>query len=128
MNFGDNCPPPGGGTLTQGGSSCKENGGLGFGGSGNFGGAGGGGGGGYYGGGGGSHSAGGGGSSFCNSTVCLYANYSVAKELTNGFISIKFITSSRFSFTGSVQSYTVPSFDGILRIQAYGAQGIIFFA
>ena len=32
---------------------------------------------------------------------------------------------STFSFTGSVQSYTVPSSVGILRIQAYGAQGIL---
>ena len=33
---------------------------------------------------------------------------------------------STFSFTGNVQSYTVPSSVGFLRIQAYGAQGIIF--
>ena len=99
INLCATCPPPGGGTLTQGGSSCTEIGGLGFGGSGNYPsqwvGNGGGGGGGYYGGGGGSHSAGGGGSSFCDSSVCASTtSYTVAQELTNGFVSIKFITQS----------------------------------
>ncbi len=109
-----------------GGSGCSSSGG---------------GGGGYSGGGGGSSSSGGGGGSIINGTTLIATAGGGSTPNTNGQIIIaatstivvdggfrspyvvETVASTTFTYTGSVQTYTVPEGVTSMRIDAYGAQG-----
>ncbi|MCF8451038.1 MAG: hypothetical protein K9G49_14290, partial [Taibaiella sp.] len=122
-----------GGTQSAGGSggtysTAGSAGSLGNGGNAGNTGRGGGGGGGYYGGGGGSYGGGGGGSSFTNSTYCTAVVHEQGGNVLkdgNGLVRITTIPTgaAAYSYTGSTQTYTVPSGVNYLSVDLEGGSG-----